>query len=138
MISERLSEVSQEPVSELAIKYVGRNLNIMAREIHKLNRNWWINIHTGEPLDRNVGETLFLVASELVEAMEGHRKDKMDDKLPHRKMFEVEVMDAMIRLLDLAYGFGLDFEAMVEKIQYNRHRSDHKIENRLQEGGKAY
>ena len=30
-----------------------------------------------------------LIHSELSEAMEGHRKDLMDDKLPHRKMIEV-------------------------------------------------
>ena len=36
-----------------------------------------------------------LIVSEIAEAMEGERKDLMDDKLPHRKMAEVELADAL-------------------------------------------
>ena len=41
------------------------------------------------------------------EAVEGVRKDLMDDKLPHRKMEEVEMADAFIRLLDFAGGYNI-------------------------------
>jgi len=58
--------------------------------------------------DRNKGELLMLCVSELAEAMEGHRKDKMDDKLPHRKMAEVELADFLIRAFDMAGGLELD------------------------------
>jgi hypothetical protein len=46
--------------------------------------------------------------SELSEALEGHRKDLMDDKLPHRKMVEVELVDFLIRAFDMAGGYGWD------------------------------
>jgi NTP pyrophosphatase (non-canonical NTP hydrolase) len=63
----------------------------------------------------------------------------MDDKLPHRKGLEVELADAMIRILDMAGGLGLDIGgALVEKLEYNSNRADHKPENRLKEGGKKY
>lgn len=76
-------------------------LNRLACMIHHANRRWW---HTpeGVRLSRNTGELLMLVVSEIAEAMEGHRKGLMDDHLSHRKMFEVELADAMIRIFDLA------------------------------------
>ena len=71
--------------------------------------------------------------------MEGDRKNLMDDKLPHRKMLEVELADAVIRIFDLAGREGLDLGgALVEKLQYNQIRPDHKKENREKEGGKKY
>ena len=83
------------------------NLNEMAARVHKANAKWWQDIHTGEPVDRNKGELLMLVITELAEAVEGIRKNLMDDKLPHRRMEEVEMADAFIRLLDYAAGFEI-------------------------------
>jgi NTP pyrophosphatase (non-canonical NTP hydrolase) len=85
-----------------------KNLNELAREIHAANAHWWHDPATGERLDRNKGEMLMLIVSELSEAMEGERKDLMDDKLPHRKMAEVELADVLIRVFDFAGGFGYD------------------------------
>ena len=80
-----------------------------------------------------------LVVSEVAEAMEGDRKNLMDDHLPHRKMIEVELADALIRILDLSEGLGLDVAAAVaEKVQYNAARADHKRENRALPSGKKY
>lgn len=83
------------------------NLNDQAKAIHQANLNWWRDINTGEPIQRNEKELLALVISEVIEALEGERKNLMDDKLPHRKMAEVEMADAKIRLLDFAGGFGI-------------------------------
>ena len=114
-------------------------LNFISEEIRKKNEQWWVDIHTGEPLERNVGELLMLCVSELAEAMEGHRKNLPDDKLPHRQMFEVEIADTFIRLFDLSGGLGLDISAaIIEKLEFNATREDHKIENRLKENGKKY
>lgn len=100
---------------------------------------WWNNLETGEPLERNKGEMLMLMVSEIAEAMEGERKDLMDDHLPHRKMAEVELADAIIRIFDYAGGFNYNLrEAVLEKLAYNAQRADHKIENRKKEGGKAF
>lgn len=84
-------------------------------------------------------QKLCLIHSEVSEAMEGHRKGLMDDKLPHRPMPEVELADAVIRIFDLAGAMGYDLGgAIAEKMLYNAKRADHKPENRAKEGGKAY
>jgi hypothetical protein len=114
-------------------------LNTFATMCHENNKNFWLDLETGQPRQRNVGEMLMLVTSELAEALEGDRKDLMDDKLPHRKMFEVEIADAFIRLFDICGGKKLDLGgAFVEKMAYNLTRADHKIENRVKAGGKKY
>jgi NTP pyrophosphatase (non-canonical NTP hydrolase) len=100
---------------------------------------WWHDIRTGEPLARNKGELLMLIVSEIAEAMEGERKNLMDDKLPHRRMAEVELADALIRICDYAGGHGYDLAgAVLEKLEYNAKRADHKPENRLKPGGKQF
>jgi NTP pyrophosphatase (non-canonical NTP hydrolase) len=111
---------------------------------------WWDDLTTGTSLKEQVrngsrlgkalvAEKLCLTHSEISEAMEGHRKGLMDDKLPHRPMIEVELADAVIRIADLAGALGLDLGgAIAEKMAFNAQRPDHKPENRAAAGGKAY
>jgi NTP pyrophosphatase (non-canonical NTP hydrolase) len=100
---------------------------------------WYHDPKTGALKDRNVGEMLMLIVSEVSEAMEGHRKNLKDDKLKHRSMIEVELADAVIRICDLAGYLDLDLGgAIAEKLAFNAVREDHKPENRAKEGGKAY
>lgn len=100
---------------------------------------WWHDIHTGEPLERNKGELLCLMHSEISEAMEGVRKNLQDDKLPHRSAEEVELADTVIRILDYAGFYGLDIGgAIAEKLAYNAKRTDHKPENRAKDDGKKF
>lgn len=108
---------------------------------------WWTDINTGVTLNSvqgqppriNIPEKLCLIHSEVSEAMEGYRKNLMDDKLPTRSMLEVELADVVIRCFDLSGGLGLDLPgAIVEKLYYNSHREDHKIENRLSVNGKKF
>lgn len=122
---------------------VADTINAIAADIHASNRSrgWWTDLSTGEDITytRNVGELLCLVHSEISEAMEGHRKGLMDDKLPNRPMFEVELADAVIRIFDIAGAFNLDIGgAIVEKNKFNGERADHKPENRKKDGGKKY
>ncbi len=103
---------------------------------------WWNDLTTGEPIlgrPHVIGERLMLIVSEVAEAMEGHRKQLMDDKLPHRLMTEVELADAAIRIFDMGGAMGFDLGAAIaEKLEYNAKRADHKPENRKLDGGKKY
>jgi len=71
--------------------------------------------------------------------MEGYRKNLMDDKLKHRTMFEVELADVFIRIFDIAGAHDLDLGgAVLEKLNFNKNRPDHKLENRLKSDGKKF
>lgn len=117
---------------------------------------WWTNLENnqfrtfsyndlmqGKKLKREhydlLNEKLILIHSEISEGFEGMRKNLMDDKLPDKTCLEVELLDALIRILDLLGGLkmtGAEF-TMFEKLEFNRIRDDHKIENRLKDNGKV-
>lgn len=107
---------------------------------------WWNCPETGEDLLSNpsyahyvVATKMMLIVSEIAEAMEGYRKDLMDDKVPDRQMIEVELADSLIRIFDLAGKLGLDLGgATMDKMDVNTIRPDHKVENRRKKGGKKF
>lgn len=63
--------------------------------VHQDNREmgWWES-------ERSTETFHCLFSSELIEAMEGIRKNIMDDKLPHLRNDVVEMADYVIRLMD--------------------------------------
>lgn len=58
--------------------------------------------------ERNTGEALMLIVTELAEAMEAHRVQDQEN-------FREELADTFIRLLDLCGGLGIDIEAEIAK-----------------------
>jgi NTP pyrophosphatase (non-canonical NTP hydrolase) len=122
-------------------------VNALVAHLHgkSVANGWWVDPATGADLLDGphakyvVATKLMLIVSEIAEAMEGDRKDLMDDKLPHRKMAEVELADAVIRIFDLAGKRGYDLGgAIMEKTGFNDNRADHKMDARKAAGGKAY
>lgn len=105
-------------------------LNELATALHKTahDKEFWINLSrpccerrhgadarcdhvAGSPL-----AVLMLVVSELGEAAEAFRKND-------RANFAEEIADTIIRLLDLACGYGIDLDAEVaKKAAFNAHR----------------
>lgn len=72
-------------------------LDKLAQQIYQQNKaiGWW------DDPNRCIYQTLQLVSTEIAEATEGERKNLNDDHLPWRAMGEVELADALIRLLDV-------------------------------------
>ncbi len=79
--------------------------NELSKKIHgdMVSVGWWDNTN------QCLLEKLQMVSTEIAEATEGERKNLMDDKLPHRKMGEVELADTLIRVLDLGGKLGLTY-----------------------------
>lgn len=109
--------------------------NLLSDECFGASRaaGWWGQYAEIAPViqKETICTKLLLVVSEICEGMEGLRKDLQDDKLPHRKMLEVELADAAIRIFDLG-------GAIAEKMAFNQARADHKPENRAAAGGKTF
>ncbi|MFZ4807494.1 MAG: hypothetical protein ACOYLQ_09575 [Hyphomicrobiaceae bacterium] len=116
-------------------------LNEAIRLAHQTacDAGWYCDPATGEPKQRNFGEVVALMHSELSEALEADRKGLMSDKLPGFSGVEEEFADAIIRIFDTAAALNLRLaEAVIMKNRFNRQRADHKLENRAKEGGKRY
>jgi len=77
------------------------DLNALALEIHNhcVNVGWWDAWPNRMDRHRTAAT---LIITELAEAVEGDRKNLMDDHLPQYKMYQVEIADAAIRTLDFS------------------------------------
>lgn len=115
------------------------HVNLLAKHINRLAQHFYRDINTGLPIDRNKGELIALMHSELSEMLEGVRKNTFDSHLPTRRSEEVELADLIIRALDYAAWRGLDLQgAIADKLQYNATRKDHTDEARRAKNGKKF
>ena len=91
-----------------------------------ISKGWWDE-------DRNNGELLCLVHSEVSEAMEALRHgNPPDDKIPEFSGAEAELADVVIRIMDLSAARGWRVgDAIVAKMAFNGTR-EHK------HGGKEF
>jgi len=130
-----------------SISYIQGPLEEMAVECHQAsyNNGWWHDPDTGKELPTTgflgahvIGCKIGLIGSEVSEIMEGHRKQKMDDKLPDYEAADVEIVDTIIRLFDLAGKRKTPLtEIYYKKMGFNDVRLDHQLDNR-KAGGKLY
>lgn len=157
MSEARQTMVAADQLTHREVDKMKDQINALRDYAHEQSHRagWWYHAATGTDIKQIlydpsgpiatllsgalVGQKLALIHSEISEAMEGHRKGLQDDKLPHRPMIEVELADAVIRIMDLAGAMGLDIGgAIMEKMEFNAHRPDHKPDARAAAGGKAY
>lgn len=97
------------------------SLNSLAEEIHEANRDkgFW------DDDNPNLTEKIMLVVSELAEAVEELRSDKPGYYEVNGKPegVDVELIDALIRLLDILGYRGADVEMILSaKLAYNATR----------------
>ncbi len=89
----------------------GQTLSEFTESCHKVAREkgFWDE-------ERNIGEALMLIVTEVSEAMEAHR-------IKDEENFREELADTFIRLFDLCGGLGIDIEEeILKKTQANKKR----------------
>lgn len=91
-----MPETSNKAVTDMTLNELSQYCHGIARQ-----KGFWDQ-------ERNIGEALMLIVTELAEAMEGHRHQDKDN-------FREELADAFIRLFDLCGGLGIDIAAEINK-----------------------
>lgn len=132
--------VDKISVREVSLMYDG--LLLFQKYCHTIavSKGWYVDPETGEAKERNFGEVIALMHSELSEALEADRKGiEFDEKLTDKDAVGVELADCIIRIMDTAAARNINIaDCLISKCRYNINREDHKLENRAKAGGKKY
>lgn len=91
------------------------NLHNLQDEVHNnaTIKGFWA-------MERTVPHTAMLIVSELAGGVEGDRNGELDRHLPQYDRLTIKLADAVIRILDMAKGFGLPvIDAIIDKHDFN-------------------